>query len=267
MVAVHIDWNLPRDDYRTQDEFDSAFLADLKSARLSVLIKAPYAKVNRIKQLDSALLDLPRRGVQVCVFVQEPRLWEQRERANAVDIATIRELEIARDLLEEHGIHVNLVKGIHQKLCVIDCCTLWVGSLNILSHYDTKEEMMRKVDPSASLAAIQRNLMDRCMPCSEARKPVPPVERMAEIKNIGRRLAELREQSGYTVQTLSELTGISRSQISRIEKNEREPSHKQVITLLMALGRDPCIVTPGAVRFLRTADVIVGEALTRSQSR
>lgn len=263
---TQIDWDLPGIDFLNQSEFDPIFLADLRSARRSVVINCPFLKPNRLEHLGHELLDLPQRGVTVCVFVQKPRWWDERERANSFELARIRELEAAIALLQKHGVHVNLVKGIHQKICVIDGCVLHFGSLNILSYFDTKEEMMRKVDPAVALNVIKRNLLSKCEQCREAHSPVPAVRMILDIDTVGTILAEIREQAGYTQSDLSRITGISRSRLSRIERNECSPTVGQLTTIFNALGREICVLAPGVVSLLEEIDFIAGDAHKRAHS-
>ncbi len=263
--AAQIDWDLPRADFRNQSEFDPAFIADLRGAEHAVLICCPFLKPNRLEQLGGELFQLPLRGVQVCVFAQMPRLWEQRDRANAFELARIRELEIAIELLEKHGIHVNLVQGLHQKICVIDGCILWFGSLNILSYFDTKEEMMRTIDPAVALNVIKRNLMTKCQPCRAARKPVPAVETIFDVDKVGTLIAEIREKAGYTQADLAKITGLTASQISRIESSRRPATLPQLKVILNGLGREICLLAPGVVGYLEEIDFVVGEARMRTR--
>jgi folate-dependent phosphoribosylglycinamide formyltransferase PurN len=44
---------------------------------------------------------------------------------------------------EKMGVKVHFVRKLHRKLAIIDKSVVWQGSLNILSHANTKEVMSR----------------------------------------------------------------------------------------------------------------------------
>lgn len=259
-----VDWDVPGDDLYNEDDFYKQFIADINSARFSVVVFSGWAKLNRLRKLKDTLLQLPSRGIRVCVFIQMPRSWKRD--VDSVDAASNRDLESVIELLEQHGIHVNLVNKIHKKIGVIDGCILWLGSLNILSHYDTEEVMLRKVDPVTALAVIKLSVTDKCDPCREARKPIASSVSLGEfLENYGPRLFELREKAGYSREQLSDLSGVSRWKLARIEKNRIEPSAREMYALLTALGREVGVQAPGTKRFFAEIDAIAYDATMRCQ--
>ena len=60
-------------------------------------------------------------------------------------------------------------------------------------------------------------------------------------KEIGKRLAEAREDKGWSLAKLSEETSrvLSASRISNYEQGERLPGPREILILSKALGRDP----------------------------
>ena len=56
---------------------------------------------------------------------------------------------------------------------------------------------------------------------------------------IGRRLRALREEHLLTQGELSEAAGVSRDQVSRIERDEVDPRFSTIRKLAKALGVDP----------------------------
>ena len=60
-------------------------------------------------------------------------------------------------------------------------------------------------------------------------------------KEIGKRLAEAREDKGWSLAKLSEETArvLSASRISNYEQGERLPGPREILILSKALGRDP----------------------------
>lgn len=51
-------------------------------------------------------------------------------------------------------------------------------------------------------------------------------------------LKEIRTEKGYSLEKLSQLTGISKSHLNYIEKNEKEPSLSIAIRIAQALNID-----------------------------
>lgn len=260
-----VDWDISCDDLYDEDGFYKQFIADINAARFSVVVFSGWAKLNRLRYLKDTLLQLPSRGIRVCVFVQMPRNWKGD--GDAIEAASNRDLESVIELLEQHGIHVNLVRKIHKKIGVIDGCILWLGSLNILSHYDTEELMLRKVDPVAALAVIKRNVTRKCVACREARKPIASSVSLGEfLEDIGKHLKQLRAKAGYEKAELAEISGVSRWKIGRIEKNEAEPTLREAYALLTALGREVGVQAPGTRLYFEEIDSIAYDATTRSKS-
>jgi XRE family transcriptional regulator, regulator of sulfur utilization len=60
-----------------------------------------------------------------------------------------------------------------------------------------------------------------------------------DIVKIGRKLRALRERSLLTQAELAEVAGLSRDQVSRIERNEVDPRFSTIRKLARALGVDP----------------------------
>lgn len=49
-------------------------------------------------------------------------------------------------------------------------------------------------------------------------------------------LKKIREERGYSLEELSKITGISKSHLNYIEKNEKEPSLSMAIRIAQALN-------------------------------
>jgi len=63
----------------------------------------------------------------------------------------------AVEQLEKIGANVVQRKGMHQKIAIMDDKITWEGSLNILSHRDTQDQM-RRIDGAHAVQEIVRNL-------------------------------------------------------------------------------------------------------------
>jgi len=66
-----------------------------------------------------------------------------------------------------------------------------------------------------------------------------------EVVKIGRNLRQLREDRLLTQEELGEAAGVSRDQISRIERNEVDPRFSTIRKLAKALDIAPRELTKG----------------------
>lgn len=255
-----INWNAPLDDIRDHTEFDAAFIADLLQAQFCVQIKSPFLSLVRLERLGEALLGLPARGVRLCIFIRMPDNWEIRHTIGTIDAAKAKRVEDAIKILQLAGAHINIVKGIHQKVAVIDGCILYRGSLNILSFYDSEEEMMRKVNPKEALQACTYSGIDRCF-CAEP----PTIELIAEPSALGEQIARIRNSLNLSQADLSELSKISQSHLSFFESGKRDPSSRQLIQIMHHLGRQVAFPVPPITRYFASIEQIMKDAETRSR--
>jgi hypothetical protein len=119
-------------------EFMDRFRADLANAETAVTILSPFLSPNRAVHYYPSLAALTVRQARVEVYVR-PR-HEQPESLRD------RYPEVERALTRA-GATVHLRPGMHEKVAAIDGRILWHGSLNILSHNDTRESMLRFESP------------------------------------------------------------------------------------------------------------------------
>jgi hypothetical protein len=136
-------------DTFTESTFYPAFQLDLAKSRESIVIFSPFATDRGSSRWIDLLRAALTRGVHVRLITRPPTT------NNNVD-------EIVR-ALRSLGVAVDLRTRMHQKIAILDGRILWHGSLNILSHRDTDESMLRIESPAA---------------CSQlARFVTPPVHR------------------------------------------------------------------------------------------
>ncbi|MGH9552258.1 MAG: phospholipase D-like domain-containing protein, partial [Terriglobales bacterium] len=126
-----------------RDTFIEAFVADVKQAKGRVLILSPYLGRTRIRLILPALTRCIKRGVPICVFVQEPD--KTKLSADQYMMSKKRLLSLA-EVLRQAGIHVTIRDFVHEKVVVVDDCILYDGSLNVLSVDRTSERMTRFED-------------------------------------------------------------------------------------------------------------------------
>ena len=117
-----------------EHDFLDLFRADLAASTLCVELLSPFVSLNRSSDYYAVLSSLSVRSVPVKVYVR-PRP-EQPELLRSNYVAAIRNLEL-------RGAQVFCRSGMHEKVAAVDGRILWHGSLNILSHNDSRESMLR----------------------------------------------------------------------------------------------------------------------------
>jgi hypothetical protein len=135
---------LPLDDDTTwvvdERDFFDAFAADAAVARESVVVFSPFCTEAGTTRWFTAITDAVRRGVAVRIVTRPDKGTGSGTEVGLRD-------RLAR--LRSMGCIVDERDGMHEKVAILDSATLWHGSLNILSHRDTTETMMRLVGHGA----------------------------------------------------------------------------------------------------------------------
>lgn len=260
-VQQQIDWDVELADIRNHETFDAAFRADAKAATGSVFIKSGYLSGHRVEYLADVFLDLKERGVLVHVFAQQPRDWERRHEIASPRIAATQS---GIRMLQALGVHVTLRKNIHEKICVLDGCTLYRGSLNTTSFYDTEEEMVRTVNPLEALHTIYIHKLDHCEECFMNSDNGSGKRRHCGLADIGTQIAELREVAKLTQDELATKAGVGRNSIGRLEKG-LDVSNAVLQKVCAYFGLSVWIVPDSGDRYLTQINNIFANALTRSK--
>lgn len=126
---------MPSSPLFDETTFYAQFQEDLLRARHEVVIESPYITSERMASLYPIFKKLVKRGVEVYVITRDPR-----EHFESIEVQS--ETEIQK--FEQLGVQVFLCLGNHhRKLAIIDRKILWEGSLNILSHTKSRENMRR----------------------------------------------------------------------------------------------------------------------------
>jgi len=123
----------------TEGTFYPAFEADLSRARETIVLFSPFATAAGTGRWVDHLRAAMARGVRVRILTRPPG-----EGAAAADDELAELLSGLRDL----GVSVDLRSRMHEKIAVLDGRILWHGSLNVLSHRDTQESMLRLDSPA-----------------------------------------------------------------------------------------------------------------------
>lgn len=131
-----------------ETNFWPAFYDDLKSANESLIIYSPFVSVNRTSKLINLLTLLSNKGAEIYVITRPPN----EQFGHMQDQA-----EVVIEKLKEIGVRVSFRSKMHQKVAIIDKKIAWEGSLNILSHNDS-EEQMRRIEGDKTIEQILNNL-------------------------------------------------------------------------------------------------------------
>lgn len=126
----------------TEGTFYPAFARDLARVRESIVILSPFATGSGTSRWAEVLRAAVACGVRVRVVT---RPAEELGGGGTAEVA-----ELVRGL-RNLGVTVDLRAQMHEKVAILDGRILWHGSLNILSHRDTSESMLRLESPAACL--------------------------------------------------------------------------------------------------------------------
>lgn len=122
--------------------FYAAFFNDLKQSTTEIIIESPFITNVRVKQFYPIFHGCLKKGVRIYVIT---KLLED------VNDQLSLQAEQAINAFEELGVQPFLCKGNHhRKLAIIDRTILWEGSLNILSHTQSREIMRRMESEDAA---------------------------------------------------------------------------------------------------------------------
>lgn len=120
-------------------DFFDCFRADLSASGTSVIILSPFVSPSRCSNFYPVLHALAARTINVDIYVRPE--FEQPEILRYHFGTVVRGLELT-------GAQIHIRPSMHEKIAVIDGTILWHGSLNILSHNDSRESMLRFESPN-----------------------------------------------------------------------------------------------------------------------
>ncbi len=117
-----------------EQTFYRAFTRDLHYCMSEAIIESPFITSNRVASLLPIFEKMRSRQVKIIVNTRHPSEHEAPYNAQAWQ---------AIEQMQAIGIEVLFTGGHHRKLAILDRRTLWEGSLNVLSQYDSCEFMRR----------------------------------------------------------------------------------------------------------------------------
>jgi len=132
----------------TERNFWAQFLNDIKIVKQRLIILSPFVSIRRSGIFMDSFKAIVGRGVDITVYTR-PTNQQVGEMANQSDVVLNQFRSIGISVIER--------RNMHQKVAIIDNDIAWEGSLNILSHRDTGEQMRRFTGQSA-IEEISRNL-------------------------------------------------------------------------------------------------------------
>src|SRR4030095_15594941 len=184
--------------------------SDLDGALGRIIIGSSFITVRAAQQWSTHFASAIKRGVVVCVLIQEPFEWGRRQdnRLAANTIAKLRALEAAVDLLQSIGVHVILRPKMHEKIIVVEDCILWDGSINVLSWFDTSERARRWSDRSEVAQAIVKHDLLSCTQC--------------RMQPVGHQLAQRRLHRGLSQAEFARMADTYRQAIAWAESGKRD---------------------------------------------
>lgn len=121
-------------EHCSDQDFLDRFRVDLSNSGEEVVILSPFLSSNRAIHYYQILMTLTERGVKVDVYTKPQN--EQPESLRALY------WQVEKALMQS-GVSVHTRAGMHEKIGIVDNHILWHGSLNILSHNNTRESMLR----------------------------------------------------------------------------------------------------------------------------
>lgn len=120
-----------------ENSFYYRFERDLAQAKHEVIIESPFITVPKLRNLKHVFESLMDRKIAVFIITRHP---EEHDSFMA------EQAEAGIQFFEKIGVQVFMSKTHHRKLAMIDRRIVWKGSLNILSHKNSRELMEREDD-------------------------------------------------------------------------------------------------------------------------
>ncbi|MGA9771156.1 MAG: phospholipase D-like domain-containing protein [Blastocatellia bacterium] len=119
-------------------DFLELFRNDLAGSLSFIIILSPFLSENRAINYYPVLRSLVTRQVKIDVYTKPGNEQPESLREHYGEVI---------NRLKNIGAQVFIRPGMHEKIGVIDGKILWHGSLNILSHNNTRESMLRFESP------------------------------------------------------------------------------------------------------------------------
>ena len=139
----------------TGDGFYSAFQKDLKKSKNKVMIASPFTMPDATAKWEPILRDLVAKDVEITILTKPASEKKNSEDSNLI-----------HKNLSTFVKEVREIPKMHEKLAVLDGKVVWLGSLNILSHYKASEIMVRIESPDFAQSISMEYQYQRTAPAS-----------------------------------------------------------------------------------------------------
>ncbi len=123
----------------TENNFWEQFIKDIKIVKQRLFILSPFVSIKRSARFMDLFRAMVHRNVEIKIYTR-PISQQIGDMANQSNVV----LNQCRSI----GVNVIEKRNMHQKVAIIDNEIAWEGSLNILSHRDTGEQMRRFIGKS-----------------------------------------------------------------------------------------------------------------------
>lgn len=221
-------------------------LRDLNNTNGLAILQSPFLGWDQMSKLKPEIKRSIDRGVRVSLFILQPN---PKFKQDPVKIATTNEWA-AR--LMDIGVRVNYRQLIHEKLALFDEFASWEGSLNFMSHVDTKERMNRWRCLAKRQEIIASHQLDTCesslrssgfcksqLPPDSSTLVTPEELRKRQVREqqvqLGQTIARRRENFRLTQAQVAQSAGLRQADISNIESGRGKPSLEKILCVCWAL--------------------------------
>jgi len=210
--------NPPVSQALTDELFWRLFYGDLDQVVGHVVIQSAFLWDARMKKIERRIKEAITRGATVCIFIQAPSSW-YKENLTDQQQEELQGFYNRCLVLQSWGVHLNLKSKVHQKIAILDGKVHYEGSLNIMSHRDTGENMRRFSIPTEADVIANLHGLDLCLICNQARikNGTGSLEENALAK-VGECIKRQRRDLGLSQGQLSARCGVERTQLSRLER-------------------------------------------------
>ncbi|MFC1928650.1 AAA domain-containing protein [Chloroflexota bacterium] len=148
LVARNADSKPISGELYTERNFWAQFLQDIRNVRQRLMILSPFTSVNRAGIFMDYFKAMIGQGVDI-------RIYTRPVNQQVSEVASQSEIVVGQ--LRSIGVNVIERRNMHQKVAILDNDVTWEGSLNILSHRDSGEQM-RRFTGESTVDEIIKNL-------------------------------------------------------------------------------------------------------------
>jgi hypothetical protein len=149
------------------------FNNDIEQAKKRLIILSPFLSIRRCDYYVALFANLITRGVAIDIYTKP---------VNEQTGAMANQAEQMIEKMKTIGAKIVTRKGMHQKIAIIDDGIAWEGSLNILSHRDTGEQM-RRFEGRATVDELIKSLKLNGKSSDEKSERCPQCGRLMKEKN------------------------------------------------------------------------------------